>query len=237
MNAIACTLAALALLLADSARSADWQLALKLNAGFAEMADVTHRGTLGTGERIGIDVDGELKKRRTEDATAGAGFGIGRKAGDWLLEAEYVWRYRTDWDATAPTPTIGSITNLFTNVQTQTWMLNAARIGGFSPRWGWEAGVGAGVVLNRMQSDHIERAVSGVRRERRVERTNTRTRLAWNAFAGVNRSIGGQRRPWRMGLRYRYIALGKLHAGPFDGRAAELWADHGAHELQLALIR
>ena len=232
MKALAVALAALTFLLAVPAEGADWQAAIKLNAGFAAMSGVTDRGTLGTGERIGIDIDGELKQRRTEDVTAGAGAGIGRRFGPWLLEAEYIWRYRTDWDATAPTPTIQAITNIFTNVQTSTLMLNAARTGPFGGHWHWEAGLGAGAVWNRMRSDYIERAVSGVRSERRFERSNTKTGLAWNGFAGLSRAIGQR---WRLGLRYRYIDLGELRAGPFETRPARVSADHSAHELQLVL--
>ena len=233
MKALAAALAVLASVLAAPAEGADWQAAVKLNAGFAAMSGITHRGTLGTGERIGIDIDGELKQRRTKDVTAGAGAGIGRRFGPWLLEAEYVWRYRMDWDAVAPTPTIQAITNIFTNVQTSTLMLNAGRSGPFGAHWLWEAGLGAGAVRNRMRSDYIERAVSGVRPERRFERSDTKTSAAWSLFAGVSRAIGQR---WRLGLRYRYIDLGELRAGPFEARPVTLRADHRAHELQLALI-
>ena len=233
MKAPAAALAVLASVLAAPAPGADWQAAFKLNAGFAAMSGITHRGTLGTAERIGIDIDGRLKKRHTKDVTAGAGAGIGRRFGPWLLEAEYVWRYRTDWDATAPTPTIQAITNIFTNVQTSTLMFNAGRSEPFGTHWLWEAGLGAGAVWNRMRSDYIERAVSGVRPERRFERSDTKTGVAWNLFAGVSRAIGQR---WRLGLRYRYIDLGELRAGPFEARPVTLRADHRAHELQLALI-
>lgn len=220
-------------MVAGSAEGKDWQAAVKLNADFAVMSGITHRGTLGTGERIGIDIDGELKQRRTKDVTAGAGAGISRRFGPWLLEAEFVWRYRTDWDATAPTPTIQAITNIFTNAQTSTLMLNAGRSEPFGTHWLWEAGLGAGAVWNRMRSDYIERAVFGVRPERRFERSDTKTSVAWNLFAGVSRAVGQR---WRLGLRYRYIDLGNLRAGPFETRPVILRADHRAHELQVALI-
>ena len=84
-----------------------------------------------------------------------------------------------------------------------------------------------------MRSDYIERAVSGVRPERRFERSDTKTSAAWSLFAGVSRAIGQR---WRLGLRYRYIDLGELRAGPFEARPVTLRADHRAHELQLALI-
>ncbi len=232
MNALAAVLAVLASVLAGSAKGAEWQAAVKLNAGFAAMSGVTDRGTLGTGERIGIDIDGELKQRRTEDVAAGVGAAVGRRFGSWLLEAEYVWRYRTDWDATAPTPTIRAITNIFTNVRTSTLMLNAARTGPFGAHWFWEAGLGAGAVWNRMRSDYIERAVSGVRPERRFEGTHIKSSFAWNLFAGTSRAVGQR---WRLGLRYRYIDLGKLRVGPFEARPAQVSADHSAHELQLVL--
>ncbi|MYF11914.1 MAG: porin family protein [Gammaproteobacteria bacterium] len=232
LKAVAVALAVLASVLAGPVEGADWQAAVKLNAGFTTMSGITHRGTLGTGERIGIDIDGEIERHRTEDVTAGVGASLGRRFGPWLLEAEYVWRYRTDWDATAPTPTIQAITNVFTNVRTSTLMLNAGRTGPFSARWLWEAGLGAGAVWNRMRSDYIERAVSGVRPERRFKRADTKTSLAWNLFAGISRAVGQR---WRLGLRYRYIDLGELRAGPFEARPARLFANQGAHELQLAL--
>ena len=232
MKTLPLALLTLVSVFAEPAEGAGWQAAIKLNAGFAAMSRITDKGTLGTGERVGIDIDGELKQRRTEDLTAGVGAGIGRRFGPWLLEAEYVWRYRTDWDATAPTPTIQAITNIFTDVQTSTLLLNAGRTGPFGERWLWEAGLGVGAVWNRMRSDYIERAVSAVRPERRFDWADTKTSLAWNVFAGVSRAIGRQ---WRWGLRYRYIGLGELQAGPFETRPAQVSADHQAHELQLTL--
>ena len=60
MKALAAALAVLACILAKPAKGADWQVAVKLNTGFAAMSGIIHRGTLGTGERIGIDIDGVL---------------------------------------------------------------------------------------------------------------------------------------------------------------------------------
>ena len=67
--------------------------------------------------------------------------------------------------------------------------------------------------------------------EQRFSDDSSDTEFTYNVIAGVTRAMRG---PWTFNLRYRYIDLGELEAGPFPQRAARVSADHMAHELQFA---
>lgn len=217
-----------------AAGDAAWFAAAKVSLGDVTIDGVGHGGTIGTGALINGQLDGRLEDTETDDYTAGVAFAVGRRMGNWQVEAEYTWRYRTDWDVVATTDSIQAITNVFSNVETGSLMLNLARRGVISENWSWEIGAGAGLVYNSVEATYIERAVPGMRDEMRFKDDGTESSFSYNAFVGVTRALSG---PWTLNIRYRYIDLGDLEAGPFPQRPARLSADHTSNELQFSLER
>lgn len=228
-------LAILSCLLAQQTQAADgWYTAGSLSIGAADLHNSSSRGTLGTGELIAGLVDGQFKHRREVDTVAGIGFGIGHRSQRWSLEAEALWRVRTDWDLAAPTPSIRTVTNIHTNISNITLLLNLSRHFNTQGTWQWQVGGGMGVGFNRFDTDYKERAIPGETDELEIRSSGSSEQFVWNLSAGVSRSLG---KGWRGRLRYRYIDLGKLEVGPFAGRSARLVGRHSAHELQFTLVR
>lgn len=215
-----------------AASDAEWFTSINASFGLATVDNITHRGSIGAGLPIGNDIDGAIKDRETNDFTAGVGLAFGRRMGYWNVSAEYIWRYRTDWDVVVATPSIQTITNVFSNVKSSTLMLNAARRGPISQFWSWELGAGIGLVRNSLESEYIERAVPGVTPEQKFRDNSSDTEFSYNVFAGITRDLGG---PWTLNIRYRYIDLGELTAGPFPDRNAKVYGDHSSQELQFSL--
>lgn len=201
--------------------------------GVVRLDNFDQQGSIGTGAQIGPFIDGRLEHTSDEDYTAGAGMLLGYNFQSWAVEGEYVYRYRTDWDVAAPTPSIQTVTNVFSNVETHTFVVQLIRRGELGPRWTWEAGIGAGYVKNNLETDYIERA-SGPTPQLTLETDSSTNDITFTAMAGVKRQWRGA---WSMGLRYRYIDLGELEIGTVPGRNARLTAEHAAHEVQFQITR
>ncbi len=231
---LACTTLSCAAFTAQAQEGRDkWFGAIKASIGDVEIDGISQTG-IGTGAPIGGWIDGQLEDTAFDDYTAGFGVSFGRRVGNWHLEAEFIYRYRTDWDLVAPTPSIQTITNVFSNVETNTLMLNLARRGVINQHWSWELGGGIGLVHNDIEGDYIEREVPGIAPERVFKDTRSDTEFSYNVFAGVTRALSG---PWTLNIRYRYIDLGDLEIGPFPSRAARASGEHSSQELQFSLER
>ena len=227
-------LVALLVTVPDLTNAEDWYLAGRLSTGFALLEDITHKGTIGTGAPVGNDFDGSLADEDIDDLTGGIGIALGRRTGNWDIEAEFIWRYRADWDIAVRTYSLQAITNVFTNVATSTLLLNATRDIPINVNWSWEVGAGIGLVANDQEGKYIERGVPGITPQRVFEDEANSTDFSWNAILGVSRKLGES---WALSLRYRYIDLGDLHIGPFPSRTGEVFADHTSHELMLSFER
>ena len=208
-------------------------VALKTSLGAVTLDQMSHHRTIGTGLPIGNDIDGALDDTGIVDYTAGIGISVGKRWNYWTLEAELIWRYRTDWDLSAPTPSIQTITNVFSNVETTSFSINLLRRGPISQHWSWEIGAGIGLVRNAIKTEYIERATLT---EPEFSTTDhaIATDFNYNILAGVVRSLGTA---WSMNIRYRFIELGELSAGPFPNRTVRVSSDHSAHEMQLSFER
>ena len=217
----------------EGASNHEWFAAVKLSLGEATVDGISHGGTIGTGALINGEIDGQIEDEKIYDYTAGFGFAVGKRVGNWTYEAEYVNRYRTDWDVASTTPSIQTITNVFSDTKTQTLMLNIIRRGVISRDWSWELGAGVGLIVNDIEASYIERA-TGLNPEMKFSDDSRETDFTYNVLAGVTRDLGG---PWALNIRYRYIGLGELKTGPFPSRTARLSADHTSHEIQFALER
>ena len=68
-----------------------------------------------------------LREGRLDDGVAGLGLHIERDIRNWQIGLSLAWRYRTDWDLTARTPSIQSITNVFSDVETRSVLLQTGR--------------------------------------------------------------------------------------------------------------
>ncbi|MEM7099584.1 MAG: outer membrane beta-barrel protein [Pseudomonadota bacterium] len=214
--------------------SEKWFAAVKASIGDVEIDGISHGGTIGTGALINGEIDGQLEDTAIDDYTAGLGFSLGRRIRNWHYEAEYIYRYRTDWDLVAPTPSIQTITNVFSDIETHTLMLNVARRGVISQNWSWELGAGIGLASNDIDGEYIERQVPGIRPEMVFKDDDGGIEFVYNLFAGVTRDLRG---PWTFNIRYRYIDLGEVEIGPFPGRASQASGDYTSGELQFSLER
>ncbi|NKB99202.1 MAG: outer membrane beta-barrel protein [Pseudomonadales bacterium] len=225
----------LSLLTVASVRADDSEVfvALKTSIGAVSLDQMSHHGTIGTGLPFGAEIDGRLDDTSIDDYTAGLGVSFGKRWNYWTVEGEILWRYRTDWDLSAPTHSIGTVTNVFSDVGTTSFIINVLRRGPISQHWSWELGAGVGMVRNKIEAEYIERATPTVP-EFVAKDDSSESDFSYNAFAGVIRSIGGS---WSMNIRYRFIELGELEAGPFRNRAVRLSADHSSHEMQLSFER
>ena len=145
-----------------------WLVVPKIGVGEVSIENIRHDGTIGTGEIIGGELDGQIREGSVRDHPWGIGGSLVRRFGNWDVEAELMWRFRTDWDIAVATPSIQTITNVFTNIETTTLMFNVIRHGRINRRWSWEAGGGLGWVLTRMDSEYIEREVPDIAPSARI---------------------------------------------------------------------
>jgi opacity protein-like surface antigen len=232
------TQTALAILVASFAVTAQasdaWYYALRTSLASSRIEDTSHGGTIGTGAPMGGDIDGEIRDPNSDDVTGGLGVAFGRRFGSWAVEADLHWRYRTDWDVSIASPSIQTITNVHTNVETTTAFVNWIRSGAFGNTWHWELGAGVGIVYNRLDGEYVEREVPGIRPEMTFDDDDTATEFGWGLLAGLSRPIGSG---WRVSAQYRYGNYGEVEIGPFTGRTGSLSADYTAHELVISFER
>ena len=211
---------------------ARWAFYLEPIYGTAIIDQIEGSG-LGTGQFMEGVVDGRLREGRIDDGVAGLGLRIEREIKNWHLGLVFSWRYRTDWDLTAPTPSIQSVTNIFSDVETRNLHLQAGR------HWWrgknrWAIGAGAGLVRNRIESELLERAVPGVRPQLRFEAKRTPRDFSWNATLSWHRKLSQR---WQIGARYQYSNLGDLATGEFAMRDAQATARHRSHDVVVSIGR
>ncbi len=210
----------------------NWTVYLEPFYGTAIIDQIQGEG-IGTGEIIIGLIDGRLREGRLDDGVAGVGLRFERDFAKWHLGLALAWRYRTDWDLTAPTPSIRTVTNVFSDVETRSVTVEVGR------HW-WRGknrfaiDAGAGLVRNRIESEFLEREVPGVRGELRFEAKETPRDLAWNLTLSWHRQLNDR---WQLGARYRYSNLGDLSTGDFELRDAELSARHRSHDVVLSFGR
>lgn len=188
---------------------------------------------VGTGQIVEGQLDGQIRDDRIDDVVAGISVGLERSWKNYVIGGDLSFRYRADWDLTAPTPSIQSVTNVFSNVQTTNAVLYAGRTWQFSGNR-ISLGGGVGVVLNRVDSEYIEREVPGIRAEQRFEAQAYLTEFSWIAFAKWSYPIS---QSWDIGLGYRYSDLGSVRTDDFVQRPGRFQARHTSHDLVLSFAR
>ncbi|MBM4205864.1 MAG: hypothetical protein FJ194_17230 [Gammaproteobacteria bacterium] len=212
------------------AEDLQWYTGVSSSVGRMLMEDNSHGNTIGTGQNIGGIVDGALVEDDVRDWSNGLGASVGVESGAWRAEVEGIWRYRSDWDVSAITPSIGTVTNIFTNLSTTTLMLNGMRRGAFAGNWYWEAGAGIGIVRKKFAAEYIERAQSRSQPDLIIDSNRTLHDFAWQVFAGLAWQFGDH---WALHSRYRYMDLGELETASFRGRSARVTGDLASHELTI----
>ena len=217
-----------------AASDAEWFGAVRASLAEASFEDTDAHNSIGTGEIINGRLDGRLKESAPNDYSAALSIAAGRRMGNWLMEGEYTYRYRTDWDVSASTDSIQTITNVFTNVESHALMFNLARRGVLTQYWSWEVGAGLGFIRHKLDGAYKERAVPGVRAAVRIDEDDTDSSFTYSAFAGVVRELRGA---WSLNIRYRYLDMGEVEISGFGDRTARLSADLIGHEIQFSLER
>ncbi len=218
-----------------TAGEVSWYAAGRTSIGRMMMNNADHGGTVGTGVLIGGVTDGALLETSTRDYSNGIGGAIGLDSGPWRLEGELIWRYRSDWDLTAPTPAEGNVTLFRTNYGTTTLFLNAMRRGALGGRWFWESGAGLGLVRKKYESEFTKRGdARGLPSEILLKESSHGTDFGWQLLAGITRGIGEH---WSLHIRYQYADFGNLEAGPYGQRNERVNADLHSHEMTLGFER
>ena len=213
----------------------NWYLAGRTSIGRMVMSNADHGASVGTGVLIRGVMDGAFLETTTKDYSNGIGGAVGLDSGPWRLEGELLWRYRSDWDLTAPTPSDGNVTLFRANYGTTTLFLNAMRRGALGRRWFWESGAGVGLVRKTCQSEFTKRGdARGLPSEILIKDSSTGTEFGWQLLAGVTRQIGEH---WSFHIRYRYADFGDLEAGPYGQRSEHVKADLNTHEMPLGFER
>ena len=221
-------------ILFDASAADSWYVAGKISGGYATIDDITDKNSIGTGMPVNGIIDGNIVEDEFDDYVYGVGFSVGKRIDYWAVEAELMWRYRSDWDLTVPTPAIQTITNIFTNIETTSLIVNVVRRGPISQQWSWEAGAGIGISFNKLESEYIEREVPGITPEMVFEDTSRSNEFTWNVLFGVTRELGG---PWTFNARYRFVDFGDLEAGPYPSRNSKVFAGWSSHEVLVSIER
>ena len=192
---------------------------------------------VGTGTVINGQLDGAVRDPRTEDYTGAVNFTLARYLKPtWRVETSYQYRYRSDWDVALTTPSLQTITNLFSNIRTHTLAASLIYEHTLPHNWRWQAGAGFGWSLHRWESEYLERAVPGIRSEFRSTTDDHSNSFAWHVVMGASRPFTGfAGREWHLQFRYRYVDFAKVELGDFRDRAATGQATYTSHEILLGV--
>ena len=225
----------LALPLLTTASDLSWYIAGGTSIGRMVMKNADHDNSVGTGVLIQGVTDGDFLETTKRDYSNGLGGAIGFDSGPWRLEGELLWRYRSDWDLTAPTPADGKVTLFRTNYGTTTLFFNAVRRGALSTQWSWEAGAGVGLVRKAYDSEFAKRGdTRGLPSEILARDRSTDLEFGWQLLAGIRWQFAER---WSAHIRYRHADFGELQAGPYHQQNENVSADLEVHEATLGFER
>ncbi|MEM1231351.1 MAG: outer membrane beta-barrel protein [Pseudomonadota bacterium] len=225
-------LPALLVLTAPLTANAHWQAGPTLIGGATRIGPTTDRGQIGTGAVIDGLVDGALPQESAWDSSAGAGLMLAYRRGPWAIAGEFNWHFRSDWDLSVPTPSLMTVTNVFTNLERASWLLGADRYWSLGDRWQLVAGLRAGVHVNRLRTDYKERAVIAGGRATIIKSSARQRRFSWGADLGVTRDVGER---WELDVRYRYFDSGRMQIRPLADPTIRFETDLEEHLLRFSL--
>lgn len=190
---------------------AHWQLAPALMGGMTRVGPTANRNQIGTGMTINGIRDGAFPVRSEWDSGAGAALELGYVRGRLRLSGAFAWHFRSDWDLAAPTPSLATVTNVFTNVERAAWLLGAHYRWPMGSRWQLELGAGGGLVNHKLRTDYKVRAVPGVRAARVEKSSHSERNRALFAQAGVSYGFNPR---LEGAVHYRYLDSGSISIRP-----------------------
>ena len=222
----------LPLLLPAAGLAADWHLGLELSGATTTFDDTPDRGQFGTGAIIDGRVDGAFDFDDRRDTSASVGVSLNVLRSNWIIGGQLLWHFPVDWDVSAPTPSIQTVTNTFTNVERATLLLRIGRFGQLRDRWQWQVALLAGASYQRLTTDYVERAVPGVRPEQFRTVENNGLEAAWGLELGTKRQLTER---WQFGFFYRGLDTGALSVRATADQPATLDSSLFDHQLLLQL--
>lgn len=218
---------------ANSALAVDgWHLTPAIMGGATRIGSTRDTGQIGTGALINGMVDGAFDGGATWDSAAGAALELGYAKDRMRYTAAFSWQFRNDWDLAAPTPSLATVTNVFTNIERAAYLVGAHYRVPLGPRWQFEAGLGGGVVVNKLRTDYKIRAAPGISPARLNKNSSSqRTR---GLFAQVGFSYRLRARLFG-GVHYRYLDTGRVEITPIENESTKFRTRLQDHLLVFSL--
>jgi len=215
---------------------ADWYAKSGIALGNDRVSNISHHDTIGIpGTYLGDALDGALKDEQIYDYTPSLIAALGFQYGNWSFETDFSDRYRTDWDIRSATHNLRTVTNVFSNIESKSLLLNVARQSSTRAGWRWAAGIGAGASHTSIDTEYIERANPAIGlTEWSVDTSRSDSNFAWSASVGLSKSLGDR---WSLNIDYRFIDFDEVRIGPVQGRPARLSGDFTSHELHISASR
>ncbi|MFK7916032.1 MAG: hypothetical protein AB8B93_19120 [Pseudomonadales bacterium] len=203
-------------ILAASPAAADshWHLAATLMGGATRIGPTPYRGQIGTGVLINGTRDGAFPVRAEWDSGAGAALELSYNRGRLRFTGAFSWQFRNDWDLAAPTPSLATVTNVFTNVERAGYLMGVHYRWPISRRWQLELGVGAGLINHKLRTDYKVRAVPGLRPAQLQKSSGSERNRGLFAQSGLSYHFN----PRLQGaIHYRYLNSGAISIMPLAG--------------------
>ncbi len=213
-------------------QAGEWLLGPTLAAGATRIGPTPDRGQIGTGTLINGQLDGAIPDQAAWDSSAGAGLMLGWRRGAYTLSGEFNWHFRSDWDLSVPTPSLQTVTNVFTNIERSSWLGGIERRWPIAERWQLAMGVRAGVGTNRFRTDYKERAVTVGGPAVIIKRSSRTGQFNWGVDLSVSRRVGKR---WEYGLQYRYFDAGNMRIRPLPDRSIQFQTRLTEHLLRFTL--
>lgn len=209
-----------------------WQVGPALSVGGTRIGKTPDRGQIGTGVLIDGRRDGALPQEPVWDSSAAAGVELSCQQGHWRLGASFNWHFRNDWDLSVPTPSIATVTNVFTNIERAVYLLNASYVVPLGRAWQLELKAGAGVAASKLRTDYKERLVPGARPAFIRKSSDSERGFAWAMGMGLARQLNPH---WQMAVHYQFLDTGAVHIRPVADRGTRFRTNINDHQLRFSL--
>lgn len=175
---------------------------------------------------------GVLTVRSDTDFTAGPGVALGYNWSEfgWPVrtELEYHFRFRTDFGS-RDTRTFGT-PSYENNISSHSLLLNIYYDYVLNPRWVLYGGAGIGIARN---TSDVKRVLVDIGGAPVRETSHSKTGLSWNVGLGA---LWRWKENWTIDMRYRFVDLGEIEAGPLAGGETVSAESFVSHDLVIGFI-